>query len=535
MALLELGVQALQLGLGAVAVGELAPDQHGLVAGPDDPGLEVPGLPVELEGVLAGDDLARVDRALDPADELVGDLARQHVVRLGADQLVGRHGEVLGLALVLEVDPLAVHAEDEVGEGVEQRLDARLGLGQRGQAALVLERERGRRGHRLDEERVLLERAVVDERGHRLPVALDHGRQLLATSLRQLDGLAVQVGEGLGLGDPVGQAQGRVAERPRERLPQLAGRVRLPQLEDQLADALPRQAAAEQAEDERDRDAGEGDDDGPEDDVPGPRREAPRGERDRQEDDGRARGQVDREEDAPQRDGRGLPPPPEDVERGEERRDPDGDQDAVDRRDGVGRVDDQEGVLGAAGAAPVGVVEEGDEERPDGEREVGDADDRVDEPRLEVAAREGQERVDEDGDEDPAERPAERERERLVGRAQGPDEDGEPDGREQRPEAVVRSSRPGEEAAEDERPGGQELRGELEGGRLRVVAREQEGERARGQEEAEAEDPYERAPAHVAIEAQRAAQRRSARPSGRRRRRRSGPRSGRSPTRRGSR
>ena len=253
VALLELGVQALELGLGAVAVGELAPDQHGLVAGLDDPGLEVPGLPVELERVLAGDDLARVDRALDPADELVGDVARQDVVRLGADQLVGRHGKVLGLALVLEVDALAVHAEDQVGEGVDQRLDARLSLRQRGQAALVLERERGRRGHRLDEERVLLQRAVVDERGHRVAVALDHGRELLAAPLRQLDRLAVQVGEGLGLGDPVGQAQGRVAERACERLPQLAGRVRLSQLEDQLAHALPRQAAAEQTEDEREQ------------------------------------------------------------------------------------------------------------------------------------------------------------------------------------------------------------------------------------------------------------------------------------------
>ena len=212
MALLELEVQALELGLGRVALRELAHDQHGLLAGLDDARLEVAEPAVELETVLARDDLAGVDRASDALDERVGHVFREDVVRGGPDQLVGRHGEILGRPLELEVDAVPGHAEHEVGQGVEERAVAGLGLGKRRMTPLALERESGSRGRGLDEERVLLERAMVDERGHRAALALDHGHELLPVGLGQLDRVPVEVGERPRLGDPVGQPQGRVAE-----------------------------------------------------------------------------------------------------------------------------------------------------------------------------------------------------------------------------------------------------------------------------------------------------------------------------------
>ena len=244
-------------------------------------------------------------------------------MRLRPEQLLGRHGEVLRAALVLEVDAVAVHAEDEVGEGIEQRPDARLGLGERGEAALVLERERGGRGDRLDEQRVLLERAVVDERRHRLARrARPSSRAPRRAASGSSTGSPSRSANDSRLGDPVGEAQRRVAERAGERLAQLARRVRLPQLEHELADALPGQAAADGPDDERDRDAGEGDDETQKMASPALVRELTRGQRDGEEDEGRARGQVDGGEHAPERHRGGLPAAPEDVERREERRDP---------------------------------------------------------------------------------------------------------------------------------------------------------------------------------------------------------------------
>ena len=155
--LAELGVQPLELRLGLVPLRELAADDHRLVAGLDDPRLEVARDAVQLEPVLARDDLVRVDRAPDPREKLLGDLDRQHLLEGRSDQLLRRHGELLRRAVELEVHAVAAHPEDQVGERVEQRLDAGLCLGERREPLFVLERERGGGRGSLDEERVLLE------------------------------------------------------------------------------------------------------------------------------------------------------------------------------------------------------------------------------------------------------------------------------------------------------------------------------------------------------------------------------------------
>jgi len=77
---------------------------------------------------------------------------------------------------------------------------------ERGQPPLVLERQRRRGRDGLDQQRVLLERAVVEERRDRAAVALDHRGEFLPARLRELDRVPLDIGEGLGLGNPVGES-----------------------------------------------------------------------------------------------------------------------------------------------------------------------------------------------------------------------------------------------------------------------------------------------------------------------------------------
>jgi hypothetical protein len=248
--------------------------------------------------------------------------------------------------------------------------------------AFVLERERSGGRDGLDEQRILFERAVVDEGRHRPSLTLDHRSQLFPAPVGEVDRAPVQVGEGLGLGDPVRQAQRRVAERPCQRFSQLAGRMGLAQLEHEMADSPAGEPTAQEPDDEGERDGCEGEGDDPGEDAPAAFGEGADDEPDPQEDERRPRGEVDGKEEPPEQRRRRDPPAPEDVQGGQERRDPCRDEDGVDRSRGGGRVDDQEGVRRAFGAIAGDVGEDRGEEGADCERQVRNRDDGIDDPRL---------------------------------------------------------------------------------------------------------------------------------------------------------
>ena len=124
-----------------------------------------------------------------------------------------------------------------------------------GLQALVLERDPGRRGDRADQLRLVAERRVVQQRGDLRPAALDERRRAAV----ELHRPAVAVDVGLVLGHPVGELQRRVAQRLGQRVAQRAGRGRLAQLDQQVADRRPGQAGAQQAGEEDHRDGGEHD------------------------------------------------------------------------------------------------------------------------------------------------------------------------------------------------------------------------------------------------------------------------------------
>ena len=75
----------------------------------------------------------------------------------------------------------------------------------------------GRGGDRVEQLRLVGQRRVVHERGDVLAVALDQGHRPLVVRAGRLDRLAVLVGPGLELGQPVRERQRRVAQRPGER------------------------------------------------------------------------------------------------------------------------------------------------------------------------------------------------------------------------------------------------------------------------------------------------------------------------------
>ena len=89
----------------------------------------------------------------------------------------------------------------------------------------VLERHPGRRADRREQLGLVVERRVVQQRGDRLPVPLDHGGPPPAV-LRQGHPLAVEVGPAVELRQPVDEGQRRVAQRLGQRVAQV-GRRRL--------------------------------------------------------------------------------------------------------------------------------------------------------------------------------------------------------------------------------------------------------------------------------------------------------------------
>jgi hypothetical protein len=116
----------------------------------------------------------------------------------------------------------------------------------------VLQRDRSTRGHHVEQGRLLAQRRVVDQGRQWGAVVPDDGGGPFAVAVsRHLGGLAVLVGPGGVLRQPVQQGQRRVAQRLGEYLAQVA-RV-LAQPHEQVAGGRPAEVGVEQTDEERHR------------------------------------------------------------------------------------------------------------------------------------------------------------------------------------------------------------------------------------------------------------------------------------------
>ena len=185
----------------------------------------------------------------DPA----GGIGIRSELRLGESE---RHGDgdkalLSGVVqIALDAPPLGVGRLDDARPGgselVEAGAQVRL-------EPLVLEREPRSGTDCADELGLLPERRIMDERGDAAALPLDDRRNPGVAVGRQLDRPAAEVDVASLLGQPVGDRERRIVQRPRQGLAQPAGRTRLPQLDDEVGDRSARQAAAQEADLERER------------------------------------------------------------------------------------------------------------------------------------------------------------------------------------------------------------------------------------------------------------------------------------------
>ena len=175
--LTERRLQTLALELRGVALGEIA-DEHDdfIFAAWDDACLKEAREALELELVLELDRAgsALFESILDAVEHGTGNLTRKDVPHVPADHLVGRQDQIARtLCLDREVHTATGHAEHEIRQGVDDRPQARLGLRERSQALLVLERKARGGDDSIQELWVLEEEGVVNDRGDALAVSLD--------------------------------------------------------------------------------------------------------------------------------------------------------------------------------------------------------------------------------------------------------------------------------------------------------------------------------------------------------------------------
>ena len=188
----------------------------------------------DLEAVPADD--GRMNSPCDGAELLEG---RRHLppglieppaqvgvaghLRLQQAQLERQCDESLLRAVVevaLQSLPLLLASLDDPGARASDLLQTRVQLGVEPR---VLERDRGGGAHGIQQLRLVEQRGVVHERRDRLSLSVDHRGRSGVTWLRQLHRSSLQIGPALELREPVGKRQGRVAERPRERITQSRG------------------------------------------------------------------------------------------------------------------------------------------------------------------------------------------------------------------------------------------------------------------------------------------------------------------------
>ena len=158
---LELVVEVLQLDLVALALGDVAHDEDDLVvADRRDARLEVAPLVERRASTRSRPPSCDCDHARDAGRDRFADVRRKDLADVVPEELVRRVREQrLVAGLDVEVVPLVIEAEHEVGQRVDESAQPRLGAGQLRQAPLALERQPGRGAHAVEEIRVVQERS----------------------------------------------------------------------------------------------------------------------------------------------------------------------------------------------------------------------------------------------------------------------------------------------------------------------------------------------------------------------------------------
>src|SRR5207249_5622145 len=121
---------------------------------------------------------------------------------------------------------------------------------------LVVERERDRCGHALDELALLEQPVLVHERADPASLVLDRRRGASRAARRELEPVALAVDEAAAVLDAVGDLERRVAERVGDCVAEL---LPLADREHEAGDGTAGEPAAEDAEQERERNGGEED------------------------------------------------------------------------------------------------------------------------------------------------------------------------------------------------------------------------------------------------------------------------------------
>ena len=125
-----------------------------------------------------------------------------------------------------------------------------------GLEAVAVEREPRCDGDRLEQLRLVEQRAVVDDDGDRLAgLARDHRRDALDVVGRHLEGPAVRIDVAVPLLDPGGEHHPRVVQRSPQPVLRLLEARGLAHVEQELRDAASRETAPKQACEEPERDA----------------------------------------------------------------------------------------------------------------------------------------------------------------------------------------------------------------------------------------------------------------------------------------
>ena len=331
--------------------------------------------------------------------------------------------------------PLGVDDREEARRGVDDRREEPVLRADLGLQALLLERERRGRRHRVDQLALMGERPVVEQRGDPLAAVLDERRGACALGDRVGERATLLVDPRLALRRPVGQLERGVAERFRERV---AERHAVAERDREVGDPRPRESRPEDAREERDRDESERD----QRDVlqPQPRRLAERADDAAGDQRGeRLEGEeVHRPDDAPERRRRGpvaVDEPHEDD--GRHRR---GEQRVRERhraREPVAVGDEERALRTVAAGRDRRRVDEHDGERP----ERDDHRHREHDPAValgQAAHRIGEDELRERDEREAAQRIAEREERRVVRGLERPERPEEPDGEHLPARPVVR-------------------------------------------------------------------------------------------------
>ena len=217
----------------------------------------------DFESVTADDRRMKAAGDLAQLGERVRDLAASPVDAGPDFRIVAQprteHAEIEGerdqpllrtvVEVALEQLPLSLCRLDDPRPGPSQLLEP--GSELRVQPG-VLERDSGRRPDRVEQLGLLLQRRIVDQRGHMRAAEVDR-RRGPAVEIVEVDRVSVDVGVGAVIGEPIGELQRRVAERTGKRVAQVAGcRIRR-QLQHEVSHGRATEACIEQREQEDDR------------------------------------------------------------------------------------------------------------------------------------------------------------------------------------------------------------------------------------------------------------------------------------------